>query len=223
MNEKTKIFIADDHQIVIDAIQSEIQSQSEDFEVIGFAHNGKEVLESIKNKAIDILILDISMPNINGVEVLKVISDNYPTIKVLVFTMHDDFKHIREMYRLGAKGYIIKNKGAKYVIEALSKIRDGKIFIPPDVANITALDLIPNEEKKKQSDIENIVKSIRDHEAQLLELLTLELTNKELADRMCKSVRTIETWKKNLMTKVGVKSAVGLVRFAIEHGFVLKK
>ncbi len=220
---KTKIYIADDHQIVIDAIQTQIQVQSTEFEVVGYAHDGKQVLEALEKTEVDILILDISMPIMNGVEVLKVIHDNNSKIKVLVLTMKDDFKHIREMFKLGAKGYILKNKGAKYVIEALSKIRDGNIFIPEDVANITALDLIPNDEKNKKSDVEMIVKSIRDHEAELLGLLTLDLTAKEVADKMCKSTSTIETWKKNLMKKIGVKSAMGLVRFAVEHGFIMKK
>ena len=220
---KTKIYIADDHQIVIDAIQTQIQVQSTEFEVVGYAHDGKQVLEALEKTEVDILILDISMPIMNGVEVLKVIHDNNSKIKVLVLTMKDDFKHIRDMFKLGAKGYILKNKGAKYVIEALSKIRDGNIFIPEDVANITALDLIPNDEKNKKSDVEMIVKSIRDHEAELLGLLTLDLTAKEVADKMCKSTSTIETWKKNLMKKIGVKSAMGLVRFAVEHGFVMKK
>lgn len=223
MSAKTKIFIADDHQIVIDAIQTQIQSQSTEFEVVGSAQTGHATLKKIEEIVPDILILDISMPDLNGVEVLKIISDNYPRIKVLVFTMMDDFKHIREMYKLGAKGYILKNKGAKYVMQALSKIRDGEIFIPEDVARITALDLIPDEGKKLKTDMDLIIKSIRDHEAELLGLLTLDLTAKELADRMCKSTSTIETWKKNLMKKVGVKSAMGLVRFAVEHGFKMDK
>jgi DNA-binding NarL/FixJ family response regulator len=216
---KTKLFIADDHKIVIDAIQTQIQLQSNDFEVVGYALNGSDTLAKMKELEVDILILDISMPEIDGVEVLKRVSDEFPEVKVLVLTMMDDYKHIREMYSLGAKGYILKNKGTQYVVKALSEIRDGEVFIPEDVSRITTEIFIPNDDNKLKSDRDKIIKSIRDHEAELLGLLTLELSAKEIADRMCKSQSTIETWKKNLMKKVDVKSAMGLVRFAMENGF----
>ena len=223
MSVKTKIFIADDHQIVIDAIREHIDTHSSEFDVVGTANDGQEVLDKLEYTEVDILVLDISMPILSGLEVLRIVVDTYPDIKVLVLTMLDEFKYIRDMYKLGAKGYILKNKSTTYVIEALSNIRDGDIFIPEDIARITALDLIPDDTREEKSDLEMIVKSIRDHEAELLGLLTLDLTAKEVADRMHKSTSTIETWKKNLMKKVGAKSAMGLVRFAVENGFKVEK
>ena len=222
-NTKTKIFIADDHQIVIDAVQNQIQIQSDQFEFVGSALNGKIALEAFKTTSVDILILDISMPEMDGTELLKEIAITYPNIKVLVLTMNDDLKHIREMLKLGAKGYILKNKSTQYVIKALVDIRDGKEFIPNDVAQIAVRDFIPNDDFKERSNKEAILKSIKDHEAELLGLLTIELSAKQIADRMCKSESAIESRKKNLMQKVGAKNVVGLVRFAIENGFSKKK
>ncbi len=219
MKTKTRLFIADDHKIVIDALVSQINAQSDEFELVGFAEDGKKTLNRLKELEVDILILDISMPIMDGIEVLDRVNEDYPNLKVLVLTMRDDLKHIQDMLRKGARGYILKNKGAQYVVKALQEIRDGKEYIPDDVAQIAARGLIPNDDAKIRQKKEQILKSIREHEAELLGWLTLDLTAKEIADKMHKSISTIETWKKNLMAKTNSKSAMGLVRFAVENGF----
>lgn len=216
---KTKLFIADDHQIVIDALKHQIQEQSNDFELIGYALNGKDTLKQLRENHVDILILDIHMPEMDGEELIEIARNEFPILKILVLSMSDNLKYIQKMLRSGAKGYILKNKGAEYIIEALTQIRDGKEFIQNDVAQIAVRDLIPDNEKKFRDNKERILRSIKDHEGELLGWLTLDLTAKEIADKMYKSPSTIETWKKNLMAKTGTKSAMGLVRFAIENGF----
>lgn len=215
---RTKIFIVEDYPLFIDAIQVKLRAHSDDFQYVGCALNGKDALVQLETLKVDILILDIGIPEIDGLQVLKQVSKNHPNIKVLVLTMYDDFKHIREMLQAGAKGYMLKNKSGKYVIDALAKIRDGETYLQDEVAQVGAKSLMKNY-KDHETDIQLIVKSLKNYEVKLLELLTLELTAKELADEMCVSSKTIETYKKNLAKKVGAKSSLGLVRFAIENGF----
>lgn len=218
-NQKTNVFISDDHQIVIDAIELQLSRVKDQFEVIGSATNGPDTLEKFKTFQVDILILDIGMPGMSGVEVLEKVKKTYPNVKVLVLTMFDDLKHIREMLKHGANGYIIKNKSAQYVTDALIKIRDGEDYFQNDVAQIAIRGLKPETENDKRSNKENILKSITDREAELLELLPQDLSAKEIAELLFISHRTVENRKKNLMKKIGAKSTAGLVRFAIENGF----
>ncbi|MCT4664223.1 MAG: response regulator transcription factor [Flavobacteriales bacterium] len=221
-DSKTKIFIAEDYPLFIEALMSKLKIYSDEFECIGYALNGEDAIKKMENKTIDILILDIGMPKMNGLEVLKYISINFPEIKVLVLTMYDDLKHIREMLSAGAKGYILKNTIGKNVIEALRNLRDGRDYLQEEVAQVGARSLMKNHDEK-YVDIEYIKKSLRNDEVKLLQLLTLEFTAKELADRMCVSSKTIETYKKNLAKKLNVKGGLGLVRFAVENGFTMDK
>jgi len=218
-NNKTNLFIADDHQIVIDAIKLQLSIVEDQFKIIGTALNGTETLSKIKKLSVDILILDIGMPKMNGLEVLKVIQKDHPNIKVLVLTMFDDLKHVREMIKNGAKGYILKNKSAQYVIDALVNIKNGEDYFPNDVAQIALRGLIPKDDKNEHSNKEIILKSITERETELLEVLLLDLSAKEIAEILHISHRTVETRKKNLMKKTGAKSTVGLVRFAMENGY----
>ncbi len=223
MSDKTKIYIADDHQIVIDAIKSAIELQSDQFEFVGSALNGDEAINACKTQQIDILILDISMPKVDGNEVLKYITDEYPQIKVLVLTMYDDLKNIREMIANGAKGYILKNKGAQFVVEALTKIRDGEEFFSNEVAQIAIRDFMPSSNLKEKTNKEKILDLLKEDDVELLGWITLGLGNKEIAVRMHRSISAIESRKKNLSKKIGARNALDLMRFAMENGFKKEK
>ncbi len=218
-NLKTNIFIADDHEIVINAIQFQLSQEQDIFKIVGTALNGKDALEKINSLDVDIIILDISMPKMDGIETLKSLKIKFPKIKVLVLTMYDDLKHIREMLKCGADGYLLKNKSAEYVIEALMKLRDGEDYFTNDVAQIAIRGFKPNAEEALIPNKEGVIKSITDPEAEILELLPNDLSAKEIADILCISPRTVETRKKNLMKKIGAKSMAGLITFALENGF----
>ncbi len=219
MDEKIKIYIVDDHQIVIDAVKNEINTQSDQFDFVGSANDGQEALTAIKTLQIDVLILDINMPTLGGMEVLKKISQKYPEIKVLVLTMLDDLKHIREMIENGAKGYVLKNKSSQYVVEALNKISSGEYFFPDDVAQIAVRDFVRDDGFKKKTNKEIILNSISANDAELLGWLTLGLTDQELADKMFLSKSAIESRKRNLRQKTGTNNALELMRFAMDNGF----
>lgn len=216
---KVKVYIADDHQIVIDALTMRLKEHEDQFSLVGTANDGREVLEYLKLHSVDVLILDISMPHIDGITVLKEVREKHPRIKVLVLTMFDDLKHITEMTRNGAKGYILKNKGALQVVDALEEIAKGGEYFPNEIKDVAFKALQEGNELTYKSTKKMIMQSITDSESQLLGLLTLDLTGKEIADRMCLSEKTIESRKRNLRSKLGIKGDKGLVRFAVENGF----
>ncbi len=219
MSEKIKIFMVDDHQIVIDAVKKEIESQSDQFEFVGSANDGKEALMALETVKSDILILDINMPNVNGMQVLKEVTQKYPKLKVLVLTMLDDLKHIREMIENGAKGYVLKNKSSQFVVEALTTISEGEDFFPDDVAQIAIRDFVRDDDHKKRTNKETILKSISAQDSELLGWITLGLSDQELADKMHLSKSAIESRKRNLRQKTGVNNALELMRFAMDNGF----
>ncbi len=222
-NQKTRIFIAEDFPLVIDAIRSKIENSSDEFEFVGYAKDGIETLEKIEKTQVDILILDIGMPKMNGLEVMQHLTKIQSKIKVLVLTMYDDFNHIREMLHAGAKGYILKNTSGQYVIEALCKIRDGEEYLQNEVAQVGAkISLMRGSSTNPQITIKEILKLITPVEAELLRLLAEDFSAKEIAEITCVSSKTVETRKKNLMKKVQAKSEKGLVRFGVENGFTQK-
>lgn len=223
-NQKTRIFIAEDYPLVIDAIRSKIENASDEFEFVGYAKDGVETLEILEKTPVDILILDIGMPKMNGLEVMQHLTKTQSKIKVLVLTMYDDFNHIREMLQAGANGYILKNTSGQYVIDALRKIRDGEEYLQNEVAQVGAkISLMPSSSSNPQITIKEIVKSITHFEAEILRLLAEDYSAKEIAEKTFVSIKTVETRKKNLMIKVQAKSEKGLVRFGVENGFVDKK
>jgi DNA-binding NarL/FixJ family response regulator len=223
-NQKTRIFIAEDYPLFIDAIRTKINQEPDEFEFVGYAKDGVETLEILEKTPVDILILDIGMPKMNGLEVMQHLTKTQSKIKVLVLTMYDDFNHIREMLQAGANGYILKNTSGQYVIDALRKIRDGEEYLQNEVAQVGAkISLMPSSSSNPQITIKEIVKSITHFEAEILRLLAEDYSAKEIAEKTFVSIKTVETRKKNLMIKVQAKSEKGLVRFGVENGFVDKK
>jgi|GEM_PF-967951 len=222
IKERPSVFIADDHQIVIDAIRSELEDFGDSLHYLGSATNGNAVIEVLNQKKIDLLILDISMPEPNGLEILKYIKDKSIRTKVLVLTMHDDLANVSAMMRHGAHGYILKNESARYVIDAVTHILAGNKYFPAEILQKLAEGLATDFFSISTSPEEKIRKSISDEDAKILELLTLELTSKEIAEKMCVSHKTIEARLKKLRDKTNATSEKGLVAFAVRNGFATK-
>lgn len=217
------VFIVDDHQIVIDPIRVELSRFGSSIRYAGSALNGKDAISALQNDTIDVLILDISLPDMDGLEILKYINLNHPNTKVLVFTMYDDLAHISAMLQNGAKGYILKNNGAKYVVDAVTNILAGNDYFPPEIAQKALKGVQSKYFAVNATSIEKLIKSITPIEAELLGFLSLGLSGKEIADKMSVAAKTIESRQKNLRDKIGVNSVLGLVRFAVENGFSIDK
>lgn len=219
-----KVYIADDHEMMVELIKDKIDEAPDEFTAVGFALNGRNAVEYLRFHSVDILVLDIDMPELNGLDVLKYVAAEHPRMKVLVLTMHNDTKHITEMVQNGATGYLLKNKSSRFILQALRDLADGKDYIPNDLAQTVVRGMKPDKiAMLNATSKKNILKSITAPEARILELLTLDKDAQQIADETNTSRRTVETRKRNLMKKVGADSEKGLVRFAMDNGFALPK
>ncbi|MGF1670571.1 MAG: response regulator [Balneolaceae bacterium] len=208
-----QILLVDDHKIVRDGLKMMIRSHP-GIEVIGEAENGREALLKLKNSEVDLVIMDINMPEMNGVEATKNISSDFPDIKVLALTMSDDDQHIRQMIQAGASGYILKSSGRNELTMAIENIMEGKHYFSDEATKSIMMDLVTNKGKPHTVDPDV---HITDREMEILGLILKELTNNEIAEKLFISPRTVDAHRRNLLQKTGSRNTAGLVRFAMKQ------
>lgn len=200
------VVLADDHPLVQDGIKTRFE-EIEDINVIGVAGTGQELLNKVSELKPDVVITDISMPNINGLEATRLISQTHPDIKVLILTMHDNKEYMQNAIDSGAKGYILKDQPAADMIDAVRKIYQGGTHFCTSAANV--LD-------KKGKDTNSLTKR---EQAILIELLN-GLNNKHIAGKLSISLRTVECHRGNIYRKLDTHSMAGLIRYAKKHGYI---
>ena len=205
-----KILIADDHQIVIDGIKLMLSTEP-DLQFVAQANNGLEVLEKLEKNDIDIAILDINMPELNGVETCKKIQEKYPKVKVLALSMLKEASLIKLMLKNGAQGYLLKNAGKNEVIEAIRAIHTGKKHFSQEVSEIIMASISGDSPKKEKSPFPQLSR----REKQVLQLIVEEYTTSEIAEKLFISFGTVETHRRNLLIKLGARNTAGLVRTAL--------
>jgi len=205
-----KIFIADDHKLVRDGLRALFESQK-DIYVVGDAGDGEQTLRGIKKYKPDIVLLDIAMPKMNGLEICNVIHDNFPEMKILIITMFNDEDTIFKAIDIGVDGFIPKHSAAAEVIKAIQTIAQGKHYISKS---------IPKSVINKLKDPNNCIDQISDREIEIIKYLAQGMTTNEIADKIYRSWRTVETHRKNIMKKLGVKNTPSLVKRAIECNLV---
>ena len=210
---KTKILIVDDHKIVRDGIKSLLDGEK-DFVIIGEASDGKEAISFLEDKNPTLIIMDINMPNMDGIEATRMIKAGFPSIKVLALTMVADSHKIRSMIEAGASGYILKSSNKEDLLTALQNVIKGQVHFS-DEATRAILEEMINPNLKKSVGFE-----ITDREKDVLKLIVDEYTNQEIAEKLFISVRTVDAHRRNLLQKIGAKNTAGLVKFAIENKLV---
>lgn len=211
---KKTIVIVDDHILIAKALEG-IIGNFKDFEVIYVAENGKDLIQKFENKSKipDIILLDISMPIMDGFETVLWLKENHPDIKVMALSMQGDDKSVIKMIKNGAKGYLLKNTHPQELENALIKLNtDG--FFYPDWASKIIFSNMNNEEAAA-----NV--RISEREKEFLKYTVTELSYKEIADKMCCSPRTVESYRDQLCDKLDLKTRVGLAVFAIKNGFAV--
>ncbi|MDZ7715181.1 MAG: response regulator transcription factor [Balneolaceae bacterium] len=210
-----KIMLVDDHDIVRDGIRALLEDEV-GFEIVAEAENGVEALQACQeHEDLDIIIMDISMPEMNGIKATEKIKEDYPDIKVLALTMMDEDQHIRQMIEAGASGYILKSSDRKELVTAITAILDGKHYFSEDTAHSVMMDLVKGGGESK-SDPDKL--TVR--ELEVLELIVKELTNQQIAEKLFISVRTVDAHRRNLLQKSGAKNTAGLVTYAIKNNLV---
>lgn len=211
-----RILIADDHQMMIDGIISLIRHEKQ-FQVVATALNGKEALEKTEKLKPDVLLADISMPEMDGIELTKYVRKNLPAIKIIILTMHNEKGVVREILDAGAHGYILKNCGKEELIEALNTVAKGKSYYSSQVVD-TMIEALKNPLSEKTTSPVADVLTVREKE--ILKLVAEENTTAEIAKKLFLSERTVETHRKNLLRKTGVKNIVGLIKYAFERKII---
>ncbi len=207
-----KILLADDHDIVRDGIKMLLEDEV-GFEITAEAENGKEAIKACKEHDIDLIVMDISMPEMNGIEATEKIKEEFPAIKVLALTMMDEDQHIRQMIEAGASGYILKSSDKIELVDAITTILEGQHYFSDDATQSVMMDLVKGTTKKENSDPGNIT----DREKEVLELIVKQYTNQEIAEELYISTRTVDAHRRNLLQKTGAKNTAGLVTYAIKH------
>lgn len=222
MASKTiKVALVDDHQLMIDGVRLLLKDYS-NLEVMATAGNGKEFIETLKNQEVDIVILDVNMPEMDGVETIKVLKKEFPAINTLMLSTLDDTKLIRKMLELGAMGYILKNTSGEELKHAIETVYNGHYYFTPEIqGRLLAL----SQQKKKKKERKSYTReghhaTLTKREKEVLKLIAEEYTGPEMAAHLHISLNTVETHRKNIVAKLGVKSSIGLVKYAIKHGFV---
>ena len=209
-----KVFIADDHRVLIDGIKS-LLCDLDDIEVVGEALDGDATLTQLKQIEVDVLLLDINLPKKDGIEVCKILTKENPEIKVLALTMFNEASFIQGMLKSGAKGYLLKNSGRKEVVKAIRRVSEGESYFSEEVSNTLIQSIMPGGDKKTGTSL--LIPKLTRREKEILQLIIEEYTNAEIAQKLFLSLSTVETHRKNLLSKVGARNTAGLVRIAIEN------
>tara|TARA_R110002096_G_scaffold126532_3_gene273602 strand:- start:26702 stop:27343 length:642 start_codon:yes stop_codon:yes gene_type:complete len=210
-----KIIIADDHQIFIDGLKA-LLSEIEDFEIIKEAPNGKVLLEILEDQLPDVILLDMNMPKIDGLEATKIISEKYPSIKILMLTMFGTVDYIQKLIKAGAQGYLLKNTGKAELELAIRSLVKGENYYSQEVSNR----IMEGLQKRQKQDKDYQIVELTDREKEVLILIAEELTTNEIADKLFISKHTVETHRKNLISKLNVRNVNGLVKYAFQQGLV---
>ncbi|MBN2172785.1 MAG: response regulator transcription factor [Bacteroidales bacterium] len=210
------VLLTDDHQIIIDGLKSLLE-KVEDINVVGEAQNGRIALDLLKIIKVDVVLMDIDMPILNGIEATKIIKAQYPEIKVVVLSMHNESSLIRTLISAGANGYVLKNTDQEDLISAIRKVYGGQKYFSPDATiSLAEHDALSPSTIQKDWYLEDLT----DREIEILKLIAEGFSNKEIGEKLFISHRTVDTHRTNLMKKIGVKNIAGIIKYAIKKGFI---
>ncbi len=208
-----KILVVEDHQILLESI-SLLISTIDDVELVGKASNGQKAMQIIEKESLDIVISDVNMPVMNGVELVWKVKQNYPHIKMLMLTVSEDAQTIKDALQAGADGYIFKSAEKEELEEAILSLMNGKKYF--NDKTIMSLAKADNEVFMPQK--EALKSMLTERELQILKLISQELSGIQIAEKLFISPTTVESHRKNLFSKIGVNTSVGLVKYALKHG-----
>ena len=209
-----KIILADDHVLIRHGIKN-LLSQATDVEIVGEASNGEELIVMLEERTAEMVILDISMPKIGGLEAIAMIRERKPGMKILIFTMHKSKQYFYHAMMAGADGYLVKDDSEDDLMKAIQRIKSGKTYISPFLAEDFADDVINVYRREKKSPFQELTK----REREILQMVVDGYTSRQIADGLGLSPRTVDHHRSNLLRKFDMKNSVDLVNFAVRNGF----
>ncbi|HXG39041.1 MAG TPA: response regulator transcription factor [Bacteroidota bacterium] len=215
---KIKILIADDHALIRTGIATLLQSYPE-FVVVGEATDGAEAVEMTGKVQPDVVLIDLAMPKMNGIEATRQIRERFPKTRVLVLTMHENDEYIYQILKSGAGGYVLKDASREELCNAIRAVARGEKFFSPRVSEIMVESFVKRREQPPV-ELSSADIPLTKREKEILSLVVEGLTNQQIADKLFISPRTVDTHRTNIMQKLDLHDVASLVRYAIKHGLV---
>ncbi len=206
-----QILIVDDHQILLDGIEAMLQGVG-DFKVIGKCSDGNSALNFLNLNPVDVLMTDLYMPKMTGIELTQKVKKRFPNVKVLALSVSYDVSIVHDLIDAGISGFIIKTIGRDELIEAIKTIAQGNIYFSREVSNEILRSLSNRSEEEGYH--------LTEREIEIVKLIAQEFSNAEIANKLCISERTVETHRKNIYRKTNTKTIVGLIKYAVEHKLI---
>lgn len=210
---RIRILLADDHTVLRSGLRALLSAQA-DLDVVGEAAEGGEALRLAQALTPDVVVMDIGMPGVSGIDATARIRRVLPSTRVLILSMHDDQGYLRQALRAGATGYVLKKAADTELLAAIRAAARGEIFLDPSLARGLVEDVVLPKAQEPE------IPALSEREREVLHLLARGHTNQQVADHLCIGVKSVETYKARLMEKLGLKGRAELVRYALTHGLL---
>ncbi len=208
-----RVIIADDHQIVRDGLRTLLEKQPE-FEVVAETENGRATVYLAKKLFPDVIVMDIAMPDLNGIEATRQIIMEQPDTKIVALSMHSDKRFVSEMLKAGASAYLLKDCAFEELVTAIRTVMSNKVYLSPGIAGV----VIENYLRQAHKTDSSVFSVLSDREREVLQLMAEGRTTKEIATHLNVSIKTVETHRMNIMTKLDIHSIAELTKYAIREG-----
>ena len=212
-----RILIADDHKIVCDGLKAMLEAQP-DMEIVAQADNGREAVKLAQKQKPDMIIMDVAMPDLNGLEAVRQILSNNPHIKVIALSMHADKRYVTGMLSSGASGYILKHCAFEELVHAIRIVLSNQVYLSPTIAGIVVKELAQSKSPRARQSISASPQALTSREREVLQLIAEGHSAREIALRLHLSVKTVETHRRQMMEKLEIRSIADLTKFAIREG-----
>jgi DNA-binding NarL/FixJ family response regulator len=216
VTDKIRIVLADDHPIVLDGLRNLIRAEP-DFELVGEAASGLSALKIIREQCPDVAVLDISMPELNGIVLSRRLAGEMPALRLLVLTLHEDRAYLNQALEAGVRGYVLKRSAVENLVQAIRAVMVGGLYIDPAIVGRV---FESKQVNKRLLARKGVAPALTDREADVLKMAALGFTNKEIASRLDVGVKSIETYKARGLEKLGLKTRAELVRYASGQGWL---
>jgi DNA-binding NarL/FixJ family response regulator len=215
MDRMVKVLVVDDHDVVREGIRMVLSSDPE-LDVVGTASSGEQAIEEVHRLHPDVVVMDIGMPGLSGFEATRRIRESEPDVKVVALTVHDSEAYVFQMLQAGATGYVVKRAAAEDVIQAVKRASKGEAVLHPSVAKLVIKDYLSRVERGEEASFD----TLSDREREILKLIAEGRTNREIAEMLFLSIKTVQAHRANLMHKLGMHDRTELVKYAIRKGII---
>jgi two-component system, NarL family, response regulator NreC len=214
MNQPIRVLIADDHAMLRDALIHMLSAHA-DIEVVGGAGNGREAVELVRQLQPDVAIVDISMPELNGIDATMQIAEISPQTRVIILSMQGSSEHLYRSLQAGASGYLLKGSAGQMLIEAVRAVHAGHRYFSEEMTRVLVEDFV---QQRERGPLASPVERLSAREREILQMVVEGKSSAEIADILSLSPKTVETYRSRLMVKLGIKDLPSLVKFAVQHG-----